>query len=631
MNELKRREAKSSGKANRGRGRQSGLLAVSAVMASGGLAHTALAVTPTWNNSGTDFNAAGDWSSPSSVPSTGDTAIFSGAASMNPNLSASDSIAELNFSTTSTSGYTLSASSGHSLTLTGSTAISFANTTGSNTITAPLVITANSAGLSGAGGGTLVISGNISDTGTGALFLNTGSAVYTLSGTNSLSGGINLVNSGVSLNIGSSGALGSGPLQFGGGSGYLLNNTSGGALTFTNAVQIQRTSGPVTNFGFTGTNNLTFSTGSLTLSFNGLDGISVTANTLTFGGIVVGNGSSSGISKLGAGTLALGGASAFAGGVTVSTGVLDINNGGNATTSAIGTGALTLGNGTAIDNTSGSSLTLGTNNAQSWTGNLTFIGSNSMNLGTGSVTLGGASTMTTTANTLTVGGAISGNFSLTKSGAGALVLNGADAYTGNTTVTAGTLVAGYTGALTGNVSSTGAGNVTLNGGTLSSTAGADAYIFGLVASGSGANTIAPGGAGAVGSLTVGGLSLTGNSTLNFDITNSTIHDLLADSGSLTATGVTNVVVPTGLAESSAQVIELASYVGSTSATVSNFEINGGSTPTGYSLTLAGGQLDLTVDAAVPEPTALALLALGGAGAMLRRRRTSPADRGKDES
>jgi len=55
------------------------------------------------------------------------------------------------------------------------------------------------------------------------------------------------------------------------------------------------------------------------------------------------------------------------------------------------------------------------------------------------VTLTTTPTITTTANTLTIGGNITGAFGITKAGAGNLTLSGANTYTGNTTVSAGTL------------------------------------------------------------------------------------------------------------------------------------------------------------------------------------------------
>ena len=78
------------------------------------------------------------------------------------------------------------------------------------------------------------------------------------------------------------------------------------------------------------------------------------------------------------------------------------------------------------------------------------------------VALGASQTWTNNSgNSLTVSGAVSGGFSLTKAGAGTLVLSGSNNYSGGTAINAGTLVAGSAGALPATRA------VTLGGGTLS--------------------------------------------------------------------------------------------------------------------------------------------------------------------
>ena len=64
------------------------------------------AANRTWSNTGTDFNTPGNWTG--GVPGTSDVAVFSLAATKQPNLSASLTIQELNFSA---SGYDLTSSS----------------------------------------------------------------------------------------------------------------------------------------------------------------------------------------------------------------------------------------------------------------------------------------------------------------------------------------------------------------------------------------------------------------------------------------------------------------------------------------------------------------------------------------
>ena len=130
---------------------------------------------------------------------------------------------------------------------------------------------------------------------------------------------------------------------------------------------------------------------------------------------------------------------------------------------------------------------------------------------------GGISSISLTADS-SVGGAgnlvinppIMGGGNLTKIGAGTVTLNAASSFSGNTTVSAGTLVVANT---TG--SATSGGNVILNGGTLAS--GLVGSISGSVLAGTGAHVIAPGGVGSVGTLTIGGLTTSNLTTLSFDL------------------------------------------------------------------------------------------------------------------
>lgn len=202
------------------------------------------------------------------------------------------------------------------------------------------------------------------------------------------------------------------------------------------------------NLVFTGSNTYsggtTISEGMLTLG----DG---TRNGSVVGGIVnnatlvfnnpfsqtVGNISGTGaVTKSGAGTLTLGGA-----------------------TSALSSGKFTITGG-GLD-TSISGLVL-SNSSYAWNGDFTYVGSNSLDLGSSAVTLSAARTVTVSANTLAVGGAIGGAFSLTKSGSGTLQLSGTSTYSGGTTINGGTLSLVNTGKIVGNMSVNNAGTLTLD-------------------------------------------------------------------------------------------------------------------------------------------------------------------------
>ncbi len=171
---------------------------------------------------------------------------------------------------------------------------------------------------------------------------------------------------------------------------------------------------------------------------------------------IVGVVSSGGLNLSGAGTVILSGANTYSSGTTISAGILDVNN-----AKAIGTGTFTIDGG-SIDNTSGGSITLSNNNAQTWGGNFTFVGSNPLNLGTGAVTLSAARTVTISGSTLTVGGVVSGSYSLTKAGSGTLVLSGANTFTGGTTLSAGQLDIN-------NAKAIGTGTLTIDGGSIDNT------------------------------------------------------------------------------------------------------------------------------------------------------------------
>ena len=231
------------------------------------------------------------------------------------------------------------------------------------------------------------------------------------------------------------------------------------------------------------------------------------------------------VQKNNSGTWTLSGTNTFSGGLTL-TGAsagsqLNINN-----AAALGTGTFTISGGDngKIDNTSGSAITLSTNNAQSWSNNFAFVGSNDLNLGTGAVTMGGSRSVTVTAGTLTVGGAISGSFPLAKAGIGTLVLGGANAYTGATTVSAGKLL------INGSLDALSA--VAVNGGTLGGTGTINGSVTvaaaGNIAPGTSVGTLSIGGG-----LTVSAMANGGSGKLNCELDTIAASDKIAVSGTLT--------------------------------------------------------------------------------------------------
>jgi fibronectin-binding autotransporter adhesin len=239
-------------------------------------------------------------------------------------------------------------------------------------------------------------------------------------------------------------------------SGTTLFSSSG--LTYGCTIQLYST-GDSENLGALRLEGGSTASGSIVLMANASVGSNTGAATVS--GVISDGGNGYSLTKQGNGSIALSNSNTFTGGTTLSAGTLAINN-----PAAIGTGTFTINGGT-IDNTSGAAVTLSNNNAQTWAGNFTFTGSNALNLGTGPVTLGASRTVTGSASTLTVGGAIGdggSGYAVTKAGAGALALAGANTFGGGTTLSAGTLDINSATAI-------GTGTFTVSGGTIDNTSG----------------------------------------------------------------------------------------------------------------------------------------------------------------
>jgi len=184
------------------------------------------------------------------------------------------------------------------------------------------------------------------------------------------------------------------------------------------------------------------------------------AGNLAVGGILSGAG---GLTIEGANALTLSGANTYSGTTTLNGSMLNINN-----ATAVGSGTFTIAGGTTIDNTSIGSIILSNNNLQNWNSDFAFTGTNDLDLGTGAVTMDDSRQVTVNGGTLTVGGVIGdgGNArGLTKAGAGTLTLNGANTFTGDLTMNAGTLNID-------NAAAVGIGIFTIAGGTIDNTSGA---------------------------------------------------------------------------------------------------------------------------------------------------------------
>lgn len=428
-----------------------------------------LATDQTWKNSAgnTNFNDGASWIS-GTPPGAGDRAIFAttgGSAAINaqPNLTASVSIANLQFSQTTTSGYDLTSNSTSiSLTLTsiatagGTQAISASNTSGTNTIDAPIILGGGAGStqtFSITSGGTFVINGVISESGAGTKISKTGGGTLTLFGNNSYTGGTSIAASGGTIAIGSDTALGTGTLTFA--TGTALQSADANARTISNvwAIGTTQTFGSATTGDLTLSNTASISLGSTAKTFTINNNNTTLAATFT---------STGGITKNGAGRLFLTGASTYTATgapTTIDAGTLNaaiIANGGTA--SSIGQSSnvaarLVFGGGSLqyTGSTAASTdrlFTIGDAN-----GDTATVDASGGTVGTLSFTSGGAIAFgNTNAHTLTLTGSNTGNntfsptigdntgaTSLIKSGGGTWVLSGANTYTGGTTVSNGLL------------------------------------------------------------------------------------------------------------------------------------------------------------------------------------------------
>lgn len=217
-----------------------------------------------------------------------------------------------------------------------------ATVSGNNTYSGGTVVT----------GGTVTLSGN-NTFGAGVVTLSGGTT--TISGANSYTGTTTL--NGGTLNLGNSAAIGSGSLILAGGT---VDNSSGGALALSSN-NAQFWNG---NLTFTGTNSLDLGTGAVAMSAP--RAVTVSANSLTVGGVISGAGFS--LTKSGPGTLILTGNNVYTGGTIIGSGSATAGGGGTLILSGnntAATGNVLVGNGGTLQLQSANALgTTGVTGAQ---------------------------------------------------------------------------------------------------------------------------------------------------------------------------------------------------------------------------------------------------------------------------
>ncbi|WP_165847964.1 beta strand repeat-containing protein [Paraburkholderia lacunae] len=348
--------------------------------------------------------------------------------------------------------------------------------------------------ISGAGavtkqnGGTLTI--GTDQTYTGGTSVTNGTLTLTGNGTAGASAGALTVSSGAALDVQNTLAnavtLNGGTLETSTGSGIvngavtldgssLFATGSNAALTINGALGNGASAGAlvVGGAGLVTLNGVSSFTGGTSVTGGTLQGNTASLNgnialaggtrlvfdqasNSTFDGAISGGGA---VSKQNTGTLSFDTAQTYTGGTAVTAGTLALKNSGTAGAS---TGAITVGSGASLDlqNTLANALTLAGGTLETTTGN---------GVANGLITLSGGSTISAASSaTLTVNGVIRDGGtgqSLNKQGAGLVTLNGADSYTGGTSIIQGTLAVGAGGSL-------GSGLATVNGGATLALAGA---------------------------------------------------------------------------------------------------------------------------------------------------------------
>jgi autotransporter-associated beta strand protein len=450
-----------------------------------------------------------------------------------------------------------------------------------------------------------------------------------------------------------------GTLQLSGGNNRLatatavtLDNVAGAVLDLNNySQQIGSLSGGGTSGG-----NVTLGSGTLTVG---------NATSTSYSGIISGAG---GLVKQGTGTLTLGGVNTYTGGTTVNGGTLKLAAGawgtgivrGTATVNNTGTleiaGAFPL-NGTDTVNVNGGGIlkasTAASQDSENYVGTVRLDSSNGLAaqvttssgsgfrmgyLANGLITSAGSIANTWSAelrlvngssktmtintaagNTLLLSGVINDFSTLKgtpvfKTGEGTLVLSGANTYTGATTVNAGTLLANNT---TG--SATGSGAVNVSGGMLGGT-GSIGGAVNVLSGGTISAGASPGLLSIVGNYTQSG-------TLLAEIAGATVgsqYDQIAVTGSATLNpGATiDVSLLDGFQPTQGATFDiLTATAGITNLDLSgvqfDFSAGGLATPALYwsaaIVGLDGGAEAIRLTVAVPEPSTIAILALGIVG------------------
>jgi autotransporter-associated beta strand protein len=349
-----------------------------------------------------------------------------GGATLNVNNADTSGITGITVGNTSTVNFNNSSSAG-SATITNGFIVNFNNSSTAGTANITNNVQLNFKNTSSAGSATIVNNNALLFTNNATLgsasLTNSSGATTTFSNATSLGSGT-VTNAGTLAIQGSANAGTATVTTQNGGMTQLRNGGSGAAARFiTEAggqLDISASTGGTSLGSIEGAGDVKL--GSKTLTVGGTNLSTMVSGVVSDGGVTPGTGG--GLTKIGTGTLTLSGNNTYTGSTTVSAGTLQVGNGG--TTGTLGSGNV-VNNAALVFNRS-DSITVA--NDISGTGSLTQNGSGTLIL-TGTNTYSGATTIN--AGILRGGSAnaFSGNSAFTVNAGGTLDLNGFDQAVGS--------------------------------------------------------------------------------------------------------------------------------------------------------------------------------------------------------
>ena len=453
----------------------------------------------------------------------------------------------------------------------------------------------------------------------GSAALTITSGIATLSQSNNYSG-VTTLNGGI-LAVGNDNAIG-GPLTLGAGT---IQSFDANPHTLSNTLNALGASVAVGGSG-----NLTFSnTAPVSLGANCT--FTISNPQTTFAQAFSGTGF--GITKAGSGALTLSGSNTYTGSTTITAGTLAIGGSGSLGTGGIYSAAI-ANNGTLLYGSSavqtlsgvisGAALTQSGKGTLMLTASNTYTGGTTISGGTLMIGSGGTAGAINSTSSLVDNGtlafnhsdnipfasAITGTGNVSQLGTGKLTLSTVEGYSGNTTISAGTLALTsaasisnspqiyLAGGTTFDVTAKTTGGFVLSG-TQTLTGNGSFAVAGTLSTTSEA-TIVPGGSLSVGTLTVGALTLNTGSVLKYDFGSGSNNNSLINvisSGGLNLAGATslNIYQTDGSTPfSTLGTYDLFQYAGSLGGSAGNLSVADISSAYTYTVGTTSGYVTLTI-------------------------------------